>query len=650
VLPGTSVTLVPIFSNGRGAIDQGIGPVVSGTPIVVTITQSTFFRLTVYGADGSGYTPTVAQVEVSIPPAPTILLFRASPKSIIIGESVGLLWEGNSGEATIDNGVGPIRAGYVVYDEPAVSTTYTLTVTGALGWTVSRSVSVVVEKFSVTVITPAVNELVADDLNILATVRSNLDIVSIGAELEGRSTPLIYDVAKAGFVGALSLTGLSPGPHMLTVIAEDIEGDIITRQVPVIFDHPPTLSIVEPLPFSVARPDIHVEASCSDDAGDCQLEVWAIGPGLHPLWLKVATGTNVVSQTVDLSAFDGERVSLRFDANDSSNQLIHGEERKPIYVEGSARLETVADFPDELVDFDGERALTRGREESGDDLSLHYLSSAAVEAVEVPPNRLAVYSFLSSTGVIYQTQDKDQSSLRRLYDWNGGVLLDVGQQPDGLVVSGDFAIWSEGSNLWLRQVSTQTNVLMSSSASSDDHDVAENGVVVYRLNAGSIEKYDAGVQTTVVSDPAFDYAAPLTDGNGVVYLKSGAPGDAIAFHDGSNEIVLTNFRDKPWGNQLLGQISGGWVAYTELGGLGQTHVWTRDPVGQLLQRTFFGSNSFIDALASNGEVMILNLSRRYLSDASGQSADISSPWGTSVNIDGQWFLMIGRSLFLVNEQ
>ena len=46
--------------------------------------------------------------------------------------------------------------------------------------------------------------------------------------------------------------------------------------------------------------------------------------------------------------------------------------------------------------------------------------------------------------------------------------------------------------------------------------------------------------------------------------------------------------------------------------------------------------------------MLINNDERYLSDAAGQLSSVNSALGTSKNINGTWFIYIGRSLFEVS--
>jgi hypothetical protein len=72
IISGTSTTLTPVFSNGNGSVDNGIGAVTSGTGFSVSPTVTTTYTLTVTNTAGSKTTSTV-QIIVHAPPTITSL-------------------------------------------------------------------------------------------------------------------------------------------------------------------------------------------------------------------------------------------------------------------------------------------------------------------------------------------------------------------------------------------------------------------------------------------------------------------------------------------------------------------------------------------------------------------------------------------------
>lgn len=102
----------------------------------------------------------------------------------------------------------------------------------------------------------------------------------------------------------------------------------------------------------------------------------------------------------------------------------------------------------------------------------------------------------------------------------------------------------------------------------------------------------------------------------------------------------------PWPERDF-QLVPGWAAFTNLGNLGQAHVWLYGPTGERRQLIFFGVSSAIEALAPTGAVMLTSGGRRYLGGPTGELREISSSLGRAYWIDGGWSVAIGRAVFRV---
>jgi hypothetical protein len=129
ITAGNSTTLTAVFSNGTGMIDNGVGSVTSGTPVIVKPTVTTTYTLTVSGTG----TAATSKVTVTVTPAtlqPSISSFVAGSPSITAGGSTTLTAVFSNGTGNINNGVGAVTSGTPVTIIPSATTTYTLTVTG----------------------------------------------------------------------------------------------------------------------------------------------------------------------------------------------------------------------------------------------------------------------------------------------------------------------------------------------------------------------------------------------------------------------------------------------------------------------------------------------------------------------------------------
>jgi hypothetical protein len=67
--------------------------------------------------------------------------------------------------------------------------------------------------------------------------------------------------------GLFTITDVAPGSYMLICrkTASDVFGNITEATRSFVFDQKPVLSVTDPLDGTVARPQLHISASCTDD-------------------------------------------------------------------------------------------------------------------------------------------------------------------------------------------------------------------------------------------------------------------------------------------------------------------------------------------------------------------------------------------------
>jgi|JI81BgreenRNA_FD_contig_123_63178_length_6088_multi_8_in_1_out_0_1 YD repeat-containing protein len=145
IVQGQQSTLGWTTNNATSAaISAGVGTVAptAGGSISVSPSSTTTYTITAQGPFG----PATSQATVTVLPPPSCTL-SASPGTIALGSSTTLSWtSANASSASINNGVGnvtPVGGGSVVVT-PGATTTYTLTVVGALGSQATQQVTVTV--------------------------------------------------------------------------------------------------------------------------------------------------------------------------------------------------------------------------------------------------------------------------------------------------------------------------------------------------------------------------------------------------------------------------------------------------------------------------------------------------------------------------
>jgi|GEM_PF-305325 len=170
IIAGGSTNLTAVFGNGTGVITPGNLTVVSGTPVVVTPSDTTTYTLTVTNAAGVTVNQTVVVTVAAA--APAISSFTANPTAVTSGGTANLTAVFSGGVGVITPGNLPVTSGTPVPVTPADTTTYTLTVTNAAGASVNQAAVV-----TVTAAAPSVTSFAANPTAIAPGATSALTAV-----------------------------------------------------------------------------------------------------------------------------------------------------------------------------------------------------------------------------------------------------------------------------------------------------------------------------------------------------------------------------------------------------------------------------------------------------------------------------------------
>lgn len=651
----------------------------SGSERTAALSDTTEFELTCSGAGGQASDSVTVSIDETANEVPQIEEFDSSAQTVDFGQAVTFSWnvsdpDGDPLSCVLDvTGVGlefefedcsGVNSFEFTYDTPG-GFAPVLQVSDGHGTTVERLQQFVSSEFMVTIEQPSFEGLVSSSVSVVARVSSPLEVAEVRTRVADREVQLVSSTMANRFDGTVSLDGLPLGPLVLEVVAEDIEGAQATSVMPFTRGQPPVLTIDLPLDDTVARPGLEVAITCvgSGPAG-CGIDIDACTAidfrdceeGSSP-FVDVFEGSDVIDTVLDLSAFDGRTITLDIHASSGGFVLRR---LRTIHVESSEVLAEVEQVSSGLIlDAKGSRLLHRTAEDSGDRLEITDTASMSSETVPLPegtwlslPN-----SFLTPYGAIFGAAASPFviETQSRLYDWNSMTLEDLGPLLPvwSLATAGDFAIWwASGGTLTRRDLASRSQFAVSAETLLGISGVAANGAVAWSNDNYQIQLYSGGVTRDLTSDPDFRNSEVLTDGSRAVYRKFTPPGPdatsyAIILHDGTDEIVLREAQPQESEAGQDYQVVPGWVAYTDIGNLGQEHVWLYDPAEQRQQLTFFGSSSEIEKLGSNGEVMLLNGGKRHLALSDGTMTEIGTSIGEAFQIDGVWHVAIGRSLFQV---
>jgi hypothetical protein len=494
------------------------------------------------------------------------------------------------------------------------------------------------------VLEPSLNGAVGDLLRVRVRVDSaRASVASVVATAHGRSVTLQPEPPEVTISAILELAGTPRGPTELRVVATTVNGDTSVIVVPFVHDGPPSVAVSAPVNNTVARPELRLDADCTDDdpAGCRSVSAWVYQtPPLAP----VATGTTGIHTTVSLAQYEGERVFVEFRARDS-----YGQESvtsaDTVYVESSTALAEVASAGTYLRDTDLNRVLFT------DAMGALRLRSGGTETLIA--NRGG--GRLHPQGVIY-------GSAAGLYDWRGGAPVYLGVATSFLRVEDSWAVWMNGLNLYRRDLAGGTTALVSSDVSNGYYDVTGSGVVAFSTTGRSADGYDVylfnGNGTTRITadaDASFWNVEPVTDGTNVLYLKSAQGGSStlqaghIALWRNGTETLLTSQPRRAF-PRMDYDVNGGWIAYTNVDAGNILQVYTRAPDGTERRATSAGGNSELRALGADGTVVYANNGSVYAIRApyTGTPVRIANDWGAYDNfriVDGEVLLFLGRTVF-----
>lgn len=448
---------------------------------------------------------------------------------------------------------------------------------------------------------------------------------------------------------------------MLVVTAIDVYGAAGEARTTVLFDARPVLLVTSPSPEAVARPQLRLTATCSDDDACTALNVFASATNDTLL----AAGTSSLDVLIWLGAFEGRVLNLQFVATDSVGQTTRIV--RTIYVDGSAHLTVVDTVGGPIWDNSGSRVLFLD-ESAAPVLKIHDRSTGLVEPIAAVTGRTPLYGYLTPSGAIFVAEGSSVLDAA-VYEWRSGALTDLGFPNSGrsLRVKDGYAIWSDGvapccghTRLIRRDLAAGTNVVVADPAGNTENDIATNGDVAYwKTGDYDVYRFRNGTSEQISADTARWNVYPITDGSAVVW-RAGTPccsGQtySIVMNEGTGEIVLSppvTLEPVPWRHYAIEQ---GWVAFTRVDNGGALQVWSRSPTGAIEQRTFFGSSSTIAGLAPSGDLMIINQQKLYLSSPGSALTAVASALGHGpfgrlavTSSAGQWWTTVGSSLFRVS--
>lgn len=505
-------------------------------------------------------------------------------------------------------------------------------------------------QITVGIVSPLANAAVGTNMSVQVQVTSTYQIASVVADVTGRRDTLVYNSGSGRFIGTISLAGLSQGTYQLNVTATDVFNNQQTATRLFVYDLPPIVTIDSPLNYSVARPLLAVALRWSD-LDTCTVRIEWHGNNLDIL--HNAKHKDTLNLTLNLAAYNGTVRDLYIYVIDKKSQQTIN--MLNIYVDSSSNLIPFFSSRTAIADFNYNKVLAPG------DTSPSYPSLTNVNTGQqtiIPIKMELRYpAFVTPYGALMGGVDSSRYPAVPadiwLYDWNAGTttLLDKLNSTTSPVLAGNYAIWNNANKLTRRDLSTRTNVVVSTTAGNVDNSVASNGLVAFWDLNYNVSKYDNGT-TTVLTDNTGGMwnTYPYIDGNYIVYRKQTPCCNStytLRLITPTTDSLLSNMQTvEPTPGDYY-QVKNKFVAFTKLGVANETQVFVKDSLNTNVQRTFFGTNSWVERLNEIGDITFKNGNKRYISLRSGQWALVNTGLGKAYYSDSGWFVAMGRELFRV---
>ncbi len=194
------------------------------------------------------------------------------------------------------------------------------------------------------IVTPANNALSDTVLSVVIGVNSTFQVSSVKAKVADRETTLAFSTCayttlrincQPGWTGKISLEGLARGENTLTATAVDVFNNSSTTQGKFIYDQFPRLIIGSPLAETVARPNLRVKITCTDDdpvgCNSVLLFTSAIDPAMP---IQLVNGS--FDGEISLAKLQGTTVDFCVSGRDSTNQVTRTCQK--VYDESSSML------------------------------------------------------------------------------------------------------------------------------------------------------------------------------------------------------------------------------------------------------------------------------------------------------------------------
>lgn len=515
---------------------------------------------------------------------------------------------------------------------------------------------------------PRNNAIVSDKIPVRVQVNSTKPVSSVTARIGAFKVELVLMSTSLGYPpnnyqNDLLINGYKYDDKLdLVILATDVENNKDSMVLQLIYDPPPVINILQPTDQSVARPNLPFRIRCQD-RDTCNILIYFEGVpvGMNRKIVYSGIISDSMSAMIDMSAFNGMADSLRFDIWDK--RLQHTNKGVFVNVDTSSALKTYYTGERYILDFNYNKLLLIDRTDMPvypgiQDLALNRYSSIPLKFRP----RSEARSYITPFGALLSGIDSTATIAppAYCYEWNGDSIVSLGvlNSSYSLQSRNEFAAWSNGTKLMLRDLRTRMTRMVSVNATNGENDLTATGEVAYTTS-----KVPYGIMlyrndsSTIVAPGSLSRwnVYPRTDGRRVVYLSTDTccnlpRNEAIEYFDGKAISVLSQAKSYPayFGLEMYACQNGNMAYLKPTSAEDIFNIWLMDTASRKTQVTFYPQTSRIESLNSKGDLVFISGKRRVYAPKYGPVQEIGTNIGTFYSRDSGMFISLGKSLFKVS--
>ncbi len=396
----------------------------------------------------------------------------------------------------------------------------------------------------------------------------------------------------------------------------------------------PSLDVSSPLDDTVARPVVHLEATCDAGGGapcatitlveqvnDCEV---------HTPLMRWSLASHVV---FDVAIDDGAFADLELHATDANGDATVVTRR--VYGDTSPALHELASVDGPIYDADETRVLY---EAGGESWILDRAACTRTHAGSGHAEALTPHGALTAICA---------NGTCALTELRAGATIGHGPfDPSSLRVAGAYAVWTEGyvpGPLHRLDLETGDDLVIASDATPESAAVGADGTVTYsRVSDGGHVAYRWTPAGEMALGPG-DLSA--TDGTLAVFNDDDAPACVTRLYADGEATTLSPLCTSP---AYLATVRSGRVAYLMPDESGARQLWLRDRSGAPTQLTTTGVD-LAPPLADDGSVLARTAGALTLIVPGVEPRAITKSDPVVMrDANGRWLIALGRTLFTLD--